>query len=194
MLYIYVFFHILGAYPPVADVLIPGIERTVFTESDRFVVFPMPVLKLHTVDMEAVEVFHLRLNVRVLVDRATVVVELSHEAVAREALPVGRDIDSDGTYDMLCADIPLPFHIVQVNHIAHIVGIGGCPSPGLGCECVFLNESVVVAVAHIHFLVRRQIAVSSERYCAAWRIACLVGGQLELCAFPHYVNSTCCRR
>ena len=51
MLYIYVFFHILGAYPPVADVLIPGIERTVFTEFDRFVVFPMPVLKLHTVDV-----------------------------------------------------------------------------------------------------------------------------------------------
>ena len=125
MLYIYVFFHILGAYPAVADVLIPGIERTVFTEFDRFVVFPMPVLKLHTVDMEAVEVFHLRFDVGVLVDGFVVVVELCDEAVAREALPVGRDIDSDGTYDMLCANIPVPFHIVQVNHIAHIVGWGG---------------------------------------------------------------------
>ena len=43
--------------------------------------------------MQAVEIFHLLLDVGVLVDGAAVVVELSHEAVTREACPVGRHID-----------------------------------------------------------------------------------------------------
>ena len=85
--------HILGAYPSVADILIPGYKVAVFIELNRSVVFPVPVLKLHAVNMQAVEIFHLLLDVGVLVDGAAVVVELSHEAVTREACPVGRHID-----------------------------------------------------------------------------------------------------
>ena len=78
VLHLDVFLHILGAYPTVADILIPGYKVAVFIELNRSVVFPVPVLKLHAVNMQAVEIFHLRLDVGILVDGAAVVVELSH--------------------------------------------------------------------------------------------------------------------
>ena len=53
-----VFFHIFHSHPSVAYVLIPLCERTVTVEFYRLMMHPVPILKLHIVDVIAVEVIH----------------------------------------------------------------------------------------------------------------------------------------
>ena len=119
-------FHIFHSHPSVAYVLIPLCERAVGVKLYRLVVHPLPVLKLHAVDVETVQICHLRLYVSVLVDGALVIVKIGHEAIAREARPLARHINGDGAHYCLGA---VGSGGEQLCHVALIINLRWCPRP-----------------------------------------------------------------
>ena len=62
---------------------------------------PLPVLKLHSIDMTAIEEGHLLGDAGALGSRVSSIIKVRHEAVAGEASPVTGHIDSDSSDDQL---------------------------------------------------------------------------------------------
>jgi hypothetical protein len=64
MLHLDILFDARNACPAIADVLVPRIERAIACKLNRLMMLPLPVIELYAVDVQAVEIGHLRKNGR----------------------------------------------------------------------------------------------------------------------------------
>ena len=100
----------------------------------------MPVLELHTIDVAAVEPLHLC----PCLDCRLVAAEGGHEAVAREACPVGADVDGDGGENL----VGLLRGMVYFGQVSAEVLGRRRPRPAAGGEHRVADDVAQVTVAN----------------------------------------------
>ena len=116
---------IFHAYTSIANIGIPLGERTITIQFYRSMVHPLPVLELHTIDMQSIEICHLALDVGVLIDCTAAIIKVSDKAVTWKTFPIAGNIYGYRTKNI--------FHTtalcIQFHQITLIIGRWWQPSP-----------------------------------------------------------------